>query len=269
VSAAADDAEDSAALLAFVRSAAEQAGEAILATARGGAPAAWDKSDSSPLTQADLAANAILTGALHALEPDSLVISEETPYDGAEPPRRFWLVDPLDGTREFLAGNGEYTVNVALVVDGVPVLGVVHAPARGLTYAAARRRGATRTDAHGERAIRACAAGPLTVLASRSHPSALCSAFLAALPPHELVELGSSLKLCLVADGTAQLYPRLGPTCWWDTAAAHAIVLESDAYVTTLAGESLRYAGTGMVNPPFVCSSLPRDAWIAAARAIA
>jgi 3'(2'), 5'-bisphosphate nucleotidase len=109
----------------------------------------------------------------------------------------------------------------------------------------------------------------LTVVASRSHPSALCASFLAALAPHTLVELGSSLKLCLVADGTAQLYPRLGPTCWWDTAAAHAIVLESGAHVTTLDGAPLRYGGCSTINPSFVCSSLPRDAWAAAAHAIA
>ena len=249
------DTAELTALLDGVRHAAVRAGEAIVAIARGGA-AAWEaqsKPDESPLTAADLAANAIICEALHELDPHTLVISEETACELETLPRRFWLVDPLDGTREFVAGNGEYTVNVALVEDGVPVLGVVHAPARGVTYLLPRR-GITRigtgdirtADAHeseqrgtAAHTIHARADGPLTVVASRSHPSPSLAAFLAALPPHDAVELGSSLKLCLVADGTAQLYPRLGPTCWWDTAAAHAVVLESGAQITTLEGMPL------------------------------
>ena len=257
-----------AALLDGVRCAAVRAGDAIVALARDGACDAWSKADDSPLTAADLEANAIITAALHELDPATLVISEETPRAGGLLPRRFWLVDPLDGTREFVAGNGEYTVNVALVEDDVPVLGVVHAPARGATYAAAHRAGATCSDARGVTAIRADAGGPLVVVASRSHPSASLAAFLGALPPHAVVELGSSLKLCMVAEGSAQLYPRLGPTCWWDTAAAHAIALEAGAHVTTLDGAPLRYYGRGVLNPSFVCSALPYEAWAAAARAV-
>jgi len=261
--------DDLTGLLGGVRSAAVRAGDAIVALARGGACEAWSKSDDSPLTAADLAANAIIAGALHELDPHTVVISEESVCELDVLPRRFWLVDPLDGTREFLAGNGEYTVNIALVEDGVPVLGVVHAPARGATYAAARGAGATCSDARGTTAVRANAHGPLVVVASRSHPSPSLAAFLAALPPHAVVELGSSLKLCLVADGSAQLYPRLGPTCWWDTAAAHAVVIESGAHVATLDGAPLRYHGRGTLNPSFVCSALPYDAWAAAARAVA
>lgn len=255
-------------LFGAVRSAAERAGEAIVAVAREGCEP-WGKADGSPLTRADLAANGILVAALTALDPGTPIISEETPRAAGAPPARFWLIDPLDGTREFIAGGDDYTVNVALIEDGVPVLGVVHAPARGVTYAAAHGAGASRTDAAGTTAIRARTGGPLTVVVSRSHPGTLLGAFLAALPPHAPIALGSSLKLCLVADGTAQLYPRLGPTCWWDTAAAHAIVLEAGGEVTTLAGAPLRYAGEDVSNPPFVCSSLSRDAWAAAARAIA
>jgi 3'(2'), 5'-bisphosphate nucleotidase len=256
------------ALLDGVRQAAARAGDAIVAIAREGACETWSKADDSPLTAADLAANAIVLEALHALDPGALVISEETVCELDVLPRRFWLVDPLDGTREFVAGNGEYTVNAALVEDGVPVLGVVHAPARGVTYAAARGAGATRTDASGTHAIRARRDGALVVVASRSHPSGSLAGFLAALPPHDAVVLGSSLKLCLVADGTAQLYPRLAPTCWWDTAAAHAVVLESGAQVSTLDGAPLRYDGRGVLNPSFVCSSLPHAAWAAAASTI-
>jgi 3'(2'), 5'-bisphosphate nucleotidase len=245
-----------------------RAGETILALAHGGAWEASNKADDSPLTHADLAANTILVQALRALTPETLIVSEETACDVAELPERFWLVDPLDGTREFVSGNGEYTVNVALIEHGVPVLGVVHAPARGATYAAARGSGATRRDGGGEHAIRARADGPLTVVASRSHPSPSLASFLAALPAHAVVELGSSLKLCLVADGTAQLYARLGPTCSWDTAAAHAIVLAAGAYVVALDGTPLRYGARDMRNPPFVCSSLPREAWARAALAV-
>jgi 3'(2'), 5'-bisphosphate nucleotidase len=261
-------ADDLTALLDGVRCAAVRAGDAILALARDGACETSSKADDSPLTAADLAANAILLDALHALDPGTLVISEETACALDTLPRRFWLVDPLDGTREFVAGNGEYTVNVALIEDGVPVLGVVHAPAHGVTYCAARGSGATRTDASGTHTMGARKDGPLVVMVSRSHPSPSLAAFLAALPPHAVVELGSSLKLCLVADGSAQLYPRLGPTCWWDTAAAHAIVLEAGAHVSTLDGSALRYDGRGVHNPPFVCSSLPREIWAGAARAI-
>ncbi|HEY0614442.1 MAG TPA: 3'(2'),5'-bisphosphate nucleotidase CysQ [Candidatus Elarobacter sp.] len=261
-------ASDLATLLRVVRDAALRAGDAILAVASEGAVEASSKSDDSPLTRADLAADAVLLDALRRLDPRGVVISEETPCEPAERPHRFWLVDPLDGTREFIAGTGEYTVNVALVEDGVPVLGVVHAPARAVTYEAVRGGGATRTDARGTRRIHASAGGPLRVLTTRSHPSPARAAFLAALPPHRLVEFGSSLKLCLVADGSAQLYPRLGPTSWWDTAAGHAVVLEAGGSVTTLDGAPLRYAGSGLLNPGFVCASVPRDVWAPAARAV-
>ncbi|MDB5069519.1 MAG: 3-5-bisphosphate nucleotidase [Candidatus Eremiobacteraeota bacterium] len=262
-------ADDLTALLEDVRRAAVHAGDAIVALARDGACETWRKADESPLTAADLAAHEIIDGALRELDPDTLVISEESVCALDALPRRFWLVDPLDGTREFLAGNGEYTVNVALVEDGVPVLGVVHAPARGATYAAARGAGATCSDARGSTAIRAASDGALVVVASRSHPSPSLDEFLAQLAPHAVLELGSSLKLCLVADGTAHIYPRLGPTSWWDTAAAHAVVLESGAHVCTLDGAPLRYDGRGVLNPSFVCTSLPYAAWAAAARSIA
>jgi 3'(2'), 5'-bisphosphate nucleotidase len=262
------EASDLASLLDSVRRACVRAGDAILEIARTGAWHSSSKADDSPLTHADLAANTILVDALHALTPGMLVVSEETACEVPRPPERFWLVDPLDGTREFVAGNGEYTVNVALVERGVPVLGVVHAPARQVTYAGARGHGATRTDRNGEHAIAARASGHLTVLASRSHRRPELASFLAALPAHDVTGVGSSLKFCLVADGTAQLYPRLGPTYGWDTAAAHAVVLEAGGYVVTLGGEPLRYDPRDLRNPPFVCSSLPREIWESAARAV-
>jgi 3'(2'), 5'-bisphosphate nucleotidase len=258
-----------AALLDGARRAAVEAGDAIRAIAAEGAYELASKTDDSPLTRADLHANRIIATALHALDPGAPVISEEdlcTVAGGA--PRRFWLVDPLDGTREFLAGNGEYTVNVALIEDGVPLLGVVHAPVHGTTYAACAGLGATRTDATGTRTIRADASGPLVVVASRSHGHDALAAFLAALPPHRTVAMGSSLKICLVAEGAAHLYPRLGTTCWWDTAAAHAIALEAGATIGTLDGSPLRYDGCDVRNPAFVCSSLARETWAAAADAV-
>jgi 3'(2'), 5'-bisphosphate nucleotidase len=258
--------DDRASLLEEVRRTAVCAGEAIVALG-GGRCAVWSKADASPVTQADLAANAIIAESLSALDADTPIVSEEATRDPGALPARFWLVDPLDGTREFVAGSDEYTVNVALIEDGLPVLGVVCAPALGVTYLAARGWGARRCDAAGAQAIHARADGPFVVVASRSHAGPSLAAFLAALPPHAFVEMGSSLKLCLVADGTAQLYPRLGPTCWWDTAAAHAVALEAGAHVTTLAGVPLRYAGSSMLNPAFVCSSVPRAMWSSAARA--
>jgi len=249
-------------LLEGVCAAALRAGEAIRAFETA-ACEVWTKADDSPLTQADLAANELLLDALARLDPATPVISEESPRADGPAPARFWLVDPLDGTREFLAGNGEYTVNLALVEDGDPVLGVVHV--RGLTYAAARGHGATRTDSSGTRAIAVRRTGPLVVVTSRSHAGAELAPFLAALPPHTTLVAGSSLKLGLVADGTAQLYPRFGTTCWWDIAAGHAVAQEAGADVVALDGTPLRYAGADVRNPSFVCTSLPVASITAAA----
>jgi 3'(2'), 5'-bisphosphate nucleotidase len=258
------------ALLAAVTQAVRAAGSAIRALEPTcGVDVAW-KDDGSPLTRADVAANAILLDALTAALPGVPTISEETYVRGEErAPARFWLIDPIDGTREFLDGNGEYTVNVALVEDGVPVLGVVHAPARELTYAAFAGGGATRTDAGGTLRIAVDPQPPEFVVAvSRSHPGVALSTFLGALPPHRTIPLGSSLKMCLVADGGAHLYPRLGPTSWWDTAAAQAVVQEAGGSVTGLDGTPLRYDGRSILNPAFVCSGVRRSVWSAAAALI-
>ena len=263
-----DRSGDDAALLDEVCRIAVEAGAAIRAIERSGDYHVWRKPDTSALTDADVAANALIVDALHALDPATPVISEEGRWniDGGVP-ARFWLVDPLDGTREFVAGNGEYTVNIALVEAGEPVLGVVHVPAQGITYSSARN-GAFRADAEGARRITACAGGTLKAVVSRSHAGPLLATFLAALPPHETIPMGSAVKMCLVADGTAQIYPRLGPTCWWDTAAAHAIALSSGAEIVALDGTPLRYDGATILNPSFVCASVGRETWAAAARAV-
>lgn len=260
------DPEHLAALLRSACDVAVRAGDEIRRIELEGCAEVWRKPDDSVLTRADLAANALICEALERFDPGTAVISEEGATSVDRLPPRFWLVDPLDGTREFLAGNGEYTVNIALVEAGVPVLGIVHAPAQALTYRAIRGGGAWRIGADGTRSIRARASGRLVVVASRSHPGPLLGAFLDALPQHETVAMGSSLKICAVAEGTAQIYPRLGPTSWWDTAAAHAVALEAGATISALDGAAIRYAGATIRNPPFVCSSVPSAVWAAAAR---
>jgi 3'(2'), 5'-bisphosphate nucleotidase len=190
------------------------------------------KADRSPVTAADHAAHRVIVDALAAAWPDLPVVSEEGEIPAAEVRltwRRYWLVDPLDGTKEFVGRNGEFTVNVALIEDGVPVVGVVHAPAIGLTYWAARGLGAWRRDGDGNGdAERITSRAPLpgqalVVVESRSHPSAALEAWIARTPVARRVQVGSSLKLCWVADGRADVYPRLGPTMEWDVAAGDCV----------------------------------------------
>jgi len=258
------------ALLDSIATLAVRAGAALRDIARDGIGEVRVKADASLLTRADRAAHDLISAGLRRLDPDTPIVSEEgTHYEAGPAARRFWLVDPLDGTREFVAGNGEYTVNIGLVEDGIPTLGVVYAPERDVTYAATRGGGATRRDVGGTHRIRAGSAGTIVVVTSRSHRGTPLETFLRALPQHQTLAMGSALKMCLVADGSAQLYPRIGPTCWWDTAAPQVIATEAGATVTTLDGAPLRYRGRSMLNESFVCSSLPRELWRAAADAIA
>ncbi len=219
------------------------------------------KVDGSPLTDADERAEAIVTPALEALLPGVPVIAEEAVATGTVPitSDRFWLVDPLDGTREFIGRNGEFTVNVALVEDGEPVLGAVLAPALGQLFLGAAGVGAF-IEQDGRRKPIRCRTippGGLTVVASRSHsdPTAL-DAFLAGRKVAALVAMGSSLKLCLIAAGEADLYPRLGRSMEWDIAAGHAVLAAAGGHVRTLAGAPLRYGKPGLENPHFVASGL-------------
>lgn len=221
-----------------------------------------EKSDSSPVTAADLAAHACLRDGLQALGLGIPLLSEED----AEIPlaerlgwSRWWLVDPLDGTKEFIGRNGEFTVNIALVEDGEPVLGTVFAPAIERLFLGATGVGAfVEEDGH-RRPIRCRAVAPagLTVVASRSHgDAAALDAFLGGRRVAALTNAGSSLKLCLVAAGEADLYPRLGRTMEWDIAAGHAVLAAAGGRVLTLAGEPLRYGKPGLDNPHFVASGL-------------
>jgi 3'(2'), 5'-bisphosphate nucleotidase len=220
------------------------------------------KEDASPVTQADERAEALIVPALAALLPGVPIVAEEAVARGEVPEtgNRFWLVDPLDGTKEFVSRNGEFTVNIALVEGGVPVLGVVFAPAIGRLFAGAAELGARVEDDKGRRAI-ACRAVPvegLTVVASRSHgDAAALDAFLAGRKVASLASAGSSLKLCLVAAGEADLYPRLGRTMEWDIAAGHAVVLAAGGQVCRLDGTPLTYGKPGFDNPHFFATGRP------------
>ena len=253
-------------LLPDVVAIAESAGEAVMEVYAGADLGTRYKEDDSPLTRADLASHRLIKARLEALTPRVPVLSEESkavPYDERRAWSLFWLVDPLDGTKEFVKRNGEFTVNVALIHEGEPVLGVVHAPALGSTYWAAASVGAfKRTDGGEARAVRTqpYGGGALRLVASRSHAGAQTDAFVARLRADArvgevtLVSIGSSLKLCLVAEGEAHLYPRFGPTMEWDTAAAQCVVEAAGGEVTDLEGAPLRYNKEDLLNPFFVVS---------------
>lgn len=243
---------------------ARRAGDAILKV-YGTAFAVDVKEDASPLTEADRRSNAVILEALEAHYPGIPVISEETralPYAERSGWERCWLVDPLDGTKEFIKRNGEFTVNIALVERGEPVAGVVFQPVGDRLYWAQRGSGAWRSVGGG--APERLSGGPhyatldaVTVVASRSHLTDEVRDFVAALEAEgksvEFLSSGSSLKLCLVAEGAAQVYPRLGPTMEWDTGAADAIVRESGKRVLEWESrEPLRYNKENLLNPWFV-----------------
>jgi 3'(2'), 5'-bisphosphate nucleotidase len=219
------------------------------------------KTDASPVTAADDAAESVILAALAQHAPDIPAISEEAASRGLVPSvqRRFWLVDPLDGTKEFIDRNGEFTVNIALVEDGCPVMGVVLAPALDRLYAGRIGPGGDReafVEEHGQRRSLACRSAPaegLTVVSSRSHgDEAALNAFLAGKRVAASVSAGSSLKLCLVAAGEADIYPRLGRTMEWDIAAGHAVLRAAGGDVCTLDGVTLTYGKPGLDTPPFV-----------------
>ncbi|WP_240724515.1 3'(2'),5'-bisphosphate nucleotidase CysQ [Halomonas borealis] len=216
----------------------EAAGEAVLSIYRRPFSIAT-KADDSPLTEADICAHHALIDLLGEVTPALPVLSEESeaiPYAIRRAWRRYWLVDPLDGTKEFIKGSGDFTLNLALIEDGVPVFGIVHAPVLGVSWLGQVGQGACRHEegiarAIGVRDLPDPALEPWRIMGSRSHGLSALSAFRAGLPRHELVARGSSLKLCLVAEGAADLYPRFGPTCEWDTAAAQAVVTAAGGQV--------------------------------------
>lgn len=237
---------------------AEQAGQAILHVYTG----EFDvdhKADNSPLTQADIAAHQIIAQGLSSLEYPLPVLSEESSapdFSVRSTWPAYWLVDPLDGTREFVKRNGEFTVNIALIEHDSPILGVVHAPVTGETWSGSRGNGAWKHMNGGETKKIHCrnteSAAPLVIAQSRSHPSDALKSFMENAGPHETISMGSSIKLCIIAEGKADLYPRLGPTSEWDTAAAHAVLKEAGGDVTDTRMNSLRYnTKDSLLNPHF------------------
>ena len=227
------------------------------------------KKDNSPLTDADLASHTIICDALAALTPDIPLLSEEsTEIDFATRSgwNPYWLIDPLDGTREFVNRNGQFTVNIALISNHAPVFGVVYVPVTGVTYTGIGKHGASRQDPgltpvpiH----VRKPCADPVVVIGSRSHANPKLQHHLAAIGDYEMVSMGSSLKFCLLAEGKADFYPRLGPTSEWDTAAAHAVVNAAGGQIITLDGEPLQYnRKESLLNPEFlVIADSSRD-WL-------
>ena len=217
-----------------------------------------EKTDKSPLTQADLAAHRVIVRELQSLTPEIPVLSEESaaiPFQTRTQWQTYWLIDPLDGTKEFIKRNGEFTVNIALIHDGKPVLGVVHVPVSQVTYYGDRDQGAFKLDANGNSSaiqVTTTRETPVRVAGSRSHAGDSLLSFMDKLGQHEIVSMGSSLKLCLVAEGKADIYPRLGPTSEWDTAAAQAVVEAAGGRVTDTRMNPLTYnTKESMLNPHF------------------
>jgi 3'(2'), 5'-bisphosphate nucleotidase len=253
---------------------ARAAGEAILAIYHGDF-AVQIKDDQSPLTAADLAAQTVIMDALAQLDPVLPVLSEEgktLPWSERQRWTRYWLVDPLDGTREFVKRNGEFTVNIALIDTHETVLGVVLAPVTGELYIAERGHGAwlqAQAGAEWQALHTRPLAQPAVMAGSRSHGSLhddMLNALLGA--DHQLVPLGSSLKFCLIARGAADVYLRLGLTSEWDTAAAQCVLSEAGGAVMDLQGETFRYnRGESLLNPEFIAVGDPGIAWAARLRA--
>lgn len=248
---------DDAALLALAAHLAEQAGAAILAVRRHGF-AVEHKDDFSPVTEADRAAEAIIVAGLRAATPDIPVIAEEEVANGriTAPAPVCWLVDPLDGTREFASGKDEFVVNIGLVRDGAMALGAVFIPALEELFTGRVGVGAWKRDRSGTRPIqtRVPPAAGLTVVASRVHgDTERLGAFLAGQHVAQTINFGSALKFCRLAEGAADLYPRFGRTMEWDTAAPQAVLEAAGGRVVTLDGAKLRYAKPGWENPHFIC----------------
>lgn len=221
------------------------------------------KADDSPLTLADLESQRLIIDALSRLTPGVPVLSEESvqaPWEERRKWGELWVVDPLDGTREFVKRNGEFTINIALVVRHEALLGVVAAPAQGVVYWGAAGAGAFRGRRGEPRtAIRVCAPhAPIRIVGSRSHSNPRTDAFIATLGPSSRLGIGSSLKFCLVAEGSADLYPRFGPTSEWDTAAGQAVLEAAGGHVTRLDGHRLRYnCRESIVNGDFIAFNDP------------
>ena len=233
------------------------ASDAILAVYESSDLAIATKSDQSPVTEADLAAHQVLVAGLSVLTPDIPIVSEEDPESLKIPEThaRFWLIDPLDGTKEFIQRNGEFTCNLALIDSNRTIYGWVSVPVLGLLYHGGQRRKAQRLDRDGSSThIRYAKQGTsIRVVASKSHLNPETEAFIAAIEtPVTLIQAGSSLKFLRIAEGAADLYPRLAPTCEWDTAAAQAVLEGAGGSVIQMDGLPLVYGKSVILNPYFV-----------------
>jgi len=238
---------------------ARAAGEAIMAIYANDVGSVRLKHDSSPVTKADIAAHRLLVGSLGQLTPGCPVVSEEdhASLAGSRNHQRFWLVDPLDGTREFLAHNGEFTVNISLIEHGQSALGVIYAPALDYLYWGGAEIGAFRRHGANTTTIQVTsgqAYGSVGVMASKSHLDADTQAFIDGLGAIRMIQVGSSLKFCRIAEGLADIYPRLSPTCEWDTAAGQAVLEGAGGSVVDLTGQPLHYGKTNILNPPFIAT---------------
>ncbi|MBK1735545.1 3'(2'),5'-bisphosphate nucleotidase [Halorhodospira abdelmalekii] len=268
--------------MAPVRRIAEAAGERILEIYRSGEWEVSAKPDETPLTRADRAAHEVIAAGLRELTPELPQLSEEGDEVNAQTRRQwssYWLIDPLDGTREFIKRNGEFTVNIALISRGVPVLGAVHAPDLGVSWAASapgpayrftachgeelgEKQGEERGEERGETIQTRRARPPLTVVVSRSHLDPAVAGLLERLGEHRALSVGSSLKICRVAEGSADLYPRFGPTSEWDTAAAHCVLEAAGGRMVDVGLAELRYnSKQGLLNPDFLAVGDPEYAW--------
>ena len=213
------------------------------------------KEDNSPVTDADVAANALIVNALHLITPQIPVVAEEDDVLAANGHETFWLVDPLDGTRSFVRGEGEFTVNIGLIHRQRPVLGVIYVPVTGILYHGQEGKGAFREGGQGQAVainVRKPADDGLVVVKSRSHPSAATTAFLETIKVKEMIPGSSSVKFCQVAEGAADIYPRFGRTMEWDTAAGHAILDAAGGRVETADGKPFLYGKPGYENPAFI-----------------
>ena len=228
-----------------------------------------EKGDESPLTQADLASHHCIVKGLGALTPDIPVISEEEGLPGfAERGQwqRYWLIDPLDGTKDFVHRNGEFTVNIALIDSNRPIFGVVHVPVQDKTYIGCEGHGSELREGGSTTSIRVAATSsdPVRIVGSRSHRGSSLDAFLEKVGDSDMLPMGSSLKFCVVAEGRADIYPRLGPTSEWDTAAAQAVVEQAGGKVLELDGKPLSYnAKEDILNPWFVVIGATDRDWLA------
>ena len=236
---------------------AKRAGDAILKVYNTDF-SVYEKSDQSPLTEADLAAHKIIANSLLELTPEIPILSEESahiPYSLRSTWERYWLIDPLDGTKEFIKRNGEFTVNIALIDNMRPILGVIYVPVTQVTYYGSTEEGAFKqlAGSNAERIkVSPKHSRPIRVAGSRSHAGDSLKCYLKNLGEHEIISMGSSLKSCLVAEGKADIYPRLGPTSEWDTGAAQAVIEAAGGRITDTNMQPLQYnSKDSLLNPDF------------------